>query len=157
MANELTVIAEPGSHAITMSREFDAPRALVFKAHTDPAMIPQWWGPRDYETVVDKMEAKKGGLWRFIQKGAEGEFAFNGVYHDVVPDESICYTFEFEPMAGHVLFETITFEERDGKTILRDVSVFQSVEDRDGMLQSGMESGAKDSMDRLDELLTGLK
>ena len=157
MANELKIMVEPGSHTIHMTREFNAPRALVFKAHTDPAMIPQWWGPRDYETIVDRMDAKKGGTWRFLQKGGEGEFAFNGVYHDVVADERICYTFEFEPMAGHVLLETLTFEERDGKTILHDLTVFQSVEDRDGMLQSGMESGAKDSMDRLDELLEVLK
>ena len=157
MTNELKIIAEPGSHAIALTRPFDAPRTLVFKAHTDPAMVQQWWGPRDYETIVDKLEPRKGGAWRFLQRGKEGEFAFNGVYHEVTPDERLIYTFEFEPLAGHVLLETLTFEERDGKTILRDLSVFQSVEDRDGMMAAGMESGAKESMDRLEELLAGLK
>jgi uncharacterized protein YndB with AHSA1/START domain len=156
MANELKVTAVPGQPTITMTREFDAPRDLVFRCHTDPAMVSQWWGPRDYTTVVDRMKAEKGGTWRFIQRGKDGEFAFNGVYHDVVAPERIIYTFEFEPMPGHVLLETLTFEEKDGKTVLHDLSVFQSVEDRDGMMQAGMESGAKESMDRLDELLKAL-
>jgi uncharacterized protein YndB with AHSA1/START domain len=157
MTNKLNVIAEPNSHSITLTREFDAPRALVFKAHTDAEMVANWWGLRQYRTIVDRMEARKGGMWRFVQTGPDGEFGFNGVYHDVVADERLVYTFEFEGMPGHVLLETLTFEERDGKTLLTDVSVFQSIEDRDGMLASGMEAGANESMERLDELLAGLK
>ena len=156
MANELKLSAEPGQPLITMTREFDAPRDLVFRCHTDPAMVVMWWGPRDYTTTVDRLEARKGGTWRFIQRGKDGEFAFNGVYHEVTAPERLIYTFEFEPMPGHVLLETLTFEERDGKTLLTDVSVFQSVEDRDGMMQAGMESGARESMERLDDLLRSL-
>ncbi len=147
------VVAEPGTHEIIMTREFNAPRELVFKVLTDPALIPQWWGPKDYTTTVDKMEVKAGGIWRYVQRGAEGEFGFHGVYHEIVPNERIVDTFEFEGMPGHVLLETLTLEEHDGKTIVKNSSVFQSVADRDGTLQSGMEEGANESWDRLEELL----
>jgi uncharacterized protein YndB with AHSA1/START domain len=103
------------------------------------------------------MEVRKGGIWRYIQRDAEGnEYAFNGVYHDIVSPERLVYTFEFEGMPGHVLLETVVFEEQDGKTKLSDISVFQSVEDRDGMLASGMEQGAVETMDRFEELLARL-
>jgi uncharacterized protein YndB with AHSA1/START domain len=148
------VIAEPGKQEIIITRILDAPRDLVFKAYTDPNVIPQWWGPRDLTTVVDQMEVRPGGIWRFVHRDAEGnEYGFHGVYHDVVSPERIVSTFEFEGVPGHVLLATMTFEEQDGKTKLTDASVFQSVEDRDGMLQSGMEGGASESMDRLDEYL----
>jgi uncharacterized protein YndB with AHSA1/START domain len=151
--SKLQVVAEPGSHEILMTRTFEAPRELVFNAYTDPEAIAQWWGPSDTETVVDKLEARAGGQWRFVERGPDGEYGFHGVFHDVSLPERLVYTFEFEGMPGHVLLETITFEERDGRTTLTDRSVFQTVEDRDGMLQSGMESGAAESLDRLEELL----
>ena len=154
---KLNVVAEPGMHSIVMTREFNAPRDLVFKAFTDPKLIPQWWGPSQYSTLVDKMEVKKGGIWRYVQRGADGnEYGFNGVYHEITSPERIVFTFEFEGMPGHVLLETVTFEERGGKTMMRDLSVFQSIEDRDGMLQSGMEGGASESWDRFDEVLKAM-
>ncbi len=151
---DLKVVAEPGSHQIVITRSFDAPRDLVFKAFTDPEAIPRWWGQRDNQTVVDELEARPGGRWRFVQRADDGsENGFHGVYHDLVAPERIVYTFEWEGLPGHVLLETITLEEQDGRTHMTDASVFQSVSDRDGMLQSGMESGAAESMDRLDEYL----
>jgi uncharacterized protein YndB with AHSA1/START domain len=148
------LVAEPGKQEIIITSIIDAPRDLVFKAYTDPNAIPQWWGPRDLTTVVDQMEVRPGGVWRFVHRDAGGnEYGFHGVYHDVVSPERIISTFEFEGMPGHVLLSTMIFEEQDGKTKLTDASVFQSVEDRDGMLQSGMEGGASESMDRLEELL----
>jgi len=155
--SKLTVVAEPGTHEVRMIREFDAPRELVFKAFTDPQLIPRWWGAEAYETVVDKMEVHKGGMWRFIQSGDDEQYIFNGVFHQINAPESIVQTFEFEGMPGHILLETITFEERDGKTIMTDSSVFQTVEDREGMLQSGMEQGTDESMNRLEELLKTLE
>jgi len=152
---KMNLIAEPGKQEIVMTRLFDAPRELVFKAYTDPNLIPQWWGPKNLTTTVDKMDVREGGVWRFVQRDSEGnEYAFHGVYHAIVSPERLVYTFEFEGMPGHVLLATVTFEElNDGKTKLTDRSVFQSVEDRDGMLQSGMEEGAAESMDRFAELL----
>ena len=147
----------PSDQEIVMERVFNAPRELVFKAHTDPNLISQWWGPRRYTTVVDKMDLRVGGVWRFVQHDADGnEFAFNGVYREIVPPERLSYTFEFEGMPGHVLVETVTFEEQNGKTKVTVTGLYQSVEDRDGMLQSGMEEGANESYERLVELLGSL-
>jgi uncharacterized protein YndB with AHSA1/START domain len=148
------LVAEPGKQEIVITRTFEAPRELVFRALIDPDWVAQWWGPRRYTTTIVKLDAKAGGMWRFVQKGADGnEFGFHGVYHDVVAPERVVYTFEFEGMPGHVLMETIRLEEVNGKTTMIDTAVFQSVEDRDGMLMSGMEDGATESMDRLEELL----
>jgi len=149
-----TLVAEPGRQEIVLRRVLDAPRELVFKTMTDPSLIPNWWGLKGLTTVVEKMDVRPGGAWRLVQRDPDGnEFAFNGVYHEVLPPERLVYTFEFEGVPGHVLLETVTFEELDGKTRLTDRSVFQTVEDRDAMVQSGMESGAKETMDRLAELL----
>ena len=153
---KMTLVAEPGQPVIVMTRTFDAPRALGYRAFTDPALIPRWWGPRRYTTTVDRMEVKMGGLWRFVQHGADGEFAFRGVYHQTLAPERLVYTFEFEGMPGHIQLETVSLEEHDSQTTVIDCVVFQSVEDRDGMLQTGMEDGAAESWDRFAELLKTL-
>jgi uncharacterized protein YndB with AHSA1/START domain len=151
---DLQVVANPGTQEIIITRSFDAPRELVFKAFTDPDAVRRWWGQRDTETIVDGLEARSGGRWRFVERGKDGnEYGFHGVFHEVTFPERIVWTFEFEGMPGHVLLETFSFQEQDGKTHMVDSSVFQSVADRDGMLQSGMESGAAESFDRLDEYL----
>ena len=153
-----TTFTKPSDREITMSRVFDAPRALVFQAHTDPVHIPQWWGQRNSTTIVHTLDLRPGDAWRFIQRDPEGnEYAFRGEFREIVPPERLVYTFEFEGMPGHILVETVTFEEHDGKTTISSTSVFQSVEDRDGMLESGMESGAIESWDRLAELIETLK
>ncbi len=155
--NKTTIIAEPGKQEIIITREFDAPRELVFKAFTDPKLYIQWLGPRRLTMILETFEPRNGGSWRYIHKDQEGnEYAFHGVYHEVTPPERIIDTFEFEglPEKGHVALETARFEELPGnRTELTSQSVFQSVADRDGMLQSGMEEGVNDSYDRLDELL----
>ena len=142
---------------IEITREFDAPREIVFKAMTDPALVAKWWGPRRYQTVVDTMEVRPGGKWRMRNIAADGgEHAFRGEYREVTPPERVVWTFEYEPLAGHVSVETMTLTERNGRTLLTVRDVFSSKEDLDGMLQSDMESGASESYDRLDELLAGL-
>jgi uncharacterized protein YndB with AHSA1/START domain len=155
--NKTKISAEPGKQEILIMREFDAPREIVFKACTDPTLIPQWWGPRYLSTEVDTMDVRPGGQWRFINRDAEGKaYAFHGVYHEVLAPERIIDTFEFEglPEKGHVTLETMKLEELPGgRTRLTTQSVFQSVADRDGMLQSGMEEGVNDTYDRLAELL----
>jgi uncharacterized protein YndB with AHSA1/START domain len=154
---QTTITAEPGKQEILITREFDAPRELVFKACTDPQLIPQWWGPRNLSTEVDKLDLRPGGQWRFLNRDAQGnEYGFHGVYHEVLAPERIIDTFEFEglPEKGHVTLETMKLEELPGgRTRLIAQSVFQSVADRDGMLQSGMEAGVHDTYDRLAELL----
>ncbi len=146
--------AEPGKQEIVISRVFNAPRKLLIKACTDRDLIPEWWGPKRFKTTVDKMEVRPGGIWRFIQRDAAGnEYAFHGVYHEILSPERIVDTFEFESTPGHVSLETATFEEQDGKTKLTVKSVFQSVEDRDRMVASGMEEGVAETYDRLAELV----
>ena len=162
MTNKLTkIMAEPGKQEIFIEREFDAPRELVFKAFTDPELYVQWVGPRGFEMKLETFEPRNGGSWRYIHKDADGnEYAFHGVNHEVSPPERIIGTFEFEglPEKGHVTLETARFETLPGnRAKLRAQSVFQSVEDRDGMLQSGMEQGVNDSYSRLDELLEKLQ
>jgi uncharacterized protein YndB with AHSA1/START domain len=141
-----------------MTRTFDAPRELVFKTMNDPALIPQWWGPSYLTTTVEEMDVRPGGKWRYVQRAPDGgEHAFHGVYHEIKAPERVVCTFEYEGTPGHVLLETIRLEEADGKTKMIDQSVFQSVEDRDGMVQAGMESGATEMMDRLEALLAGAR
>ncbi len=149
------VIAEPGRHDVVITRVFDAPRELVYRVLTDPEQVPHWWGPGNLDTVVDEMDVRPGGRWRYVQTDSDGnEYAFHGIYHQVTPPDRLVYTFEFEGMPGHVMMETITFEDLgDGRTRLVDTGVFQSVDDRDGMVESGMESGARESMDRLAALV----
>jgi uncharacterized protein YndB with AHSA1/START domain len=107
--------------------------------------------------IIDKMEVRPGGVWRYIHRGADGqEFAFHGVYHEVRPPERLVSTFEFEGAPGHVVLDTATFEDLGGKTRLTTRSVFQTIEDRDAMVQSGSEEGATESWDRLEELLSQL-
>lgn len=146
--------AEPGKSEVLMRSSFDAPRELVFNAFIDPKMIPQWWGPSSLTTRIDKMDARPGGQWRFIQRDAAGnEYAFHGVYHQVARPGYLVFTFEFEGMPGKVLLETITLEEMDGVTNVTDQSIYQSLADRDGMVATGMEGGSTESMRRLAELL----
>ncbi|HEX9494134.1 MAG TPA: SRPBCC family protein [Candidatus Limnocylindria bacterium] len=143
---------------LLITREFDAPRDLVFKAMTDPALVARWWGPRKYRTVVDTMDARPGGKWRMRNIGADGgEHAFRGEFRELVPPERIVWTFEYEPLPGHISVETMTLTERDGRTLLTVHDVFSSKEDLEGMVNSGMESGARESYERLDEILAELK
>lgn len=152
--HRLTLVADPAQPRIVGTRVFDAPRRLVFEAHSSPEHLRHWWGWRGSTLPVCDMDFRPGGAWRFVQRTADGqEYGFRGVYREIVPPERIVQTFEFDGMPGHVSVETLTFEERDGKTTLTSTSVFQSMEDRDGMLQSGMEAGAAETLDRLAEYL----
>jgi uncharacterized protein YndB with AHSA1/START domain len=154
---KLHLTAEPGVPQITTTREFDAPREILFRAHTEPDMLVQWLGPRDLTMTVDRLDNRDGGTWRFIHRDADGnEFGFHGVFHGAPSVDGIVRTFEFEGFPGHVSLETLTLEDRAGKTLVGTNVVFQSIADRDGMLQSGMERGYNESMDRLDELLANL-
>ena len=159
--NKTTIMAEPGKQELFITREFDAPRELVFKAHTDPDIYVRWLGPRDLNTTLETFEPVSGGRWRFIQKDQDGnEFGFHGVNHDVTAPERIIGTFEFEglPESGHVILETTKFEALSGgRTRVTTQSVYQSVQDRDGMVAAGMESGVVDGFERLDEILENLK
>lgn len=153
--NSLTVTA-PSDREIVMTRVFDAPRALVFEAHSRCEHVKRWWGrgnPLDCE-----LDFRPGGSYRFVEHAPDGnQYAFRGEYREIVAPERIVQTFEFEGMPGHISVETLVLEEHDGKTTLTSTSVFASKEDRDGMLEAGMEAGANESMDKLAELLAAMR
>lgn len=150
------ITAEPGVPQIVMTREFDAPRDLLFRAYTDPELLVQWLGPCNLTMTVDCLDNRDGGRWRFVHRDPEGnEFGFHGVIHGTPSPDGIVRTFEFEGAPGHVSLETLTLEERDGKTLARTNVVYQSLAARDAHLQSGMERGFNESMERLDALLAG--
>jgi uncharacterized protein YndB with AHSA1/START domain len=159
--NQTKITAEPSKQELFIIREFEAPRELVFKAFTDPELIARWLGPRELTCRVDAYENKEGGYWRFINTDANGnEFGFHGVTHEITKPERLIRTFEFEglPERGHVSLETAMFEALpDNRTKLTIQSVFRSVMDRDGIMQSGMERGVNDSHARLDELFENEK
>ena len=161
MANETTITAEPGKHDYFITREFDAPRELVFKAFTDPELVTKWLGPHRLKMTIEKFESTDGGSYRYIHEDEKGnKYFFRGVNHEVVSPERIIGTFEFEglPERGHVALQTAKFESLPGgRTRLVSQSLFQSVADRDGMLRSGMERGVVQGFERLDDVLAGLQ
>jgi uncharacterized protein YndB with AHSA1/START domain len=132
---------------VRISRTFNATPERVWQAHTEPDQIVQWWS----DTVVDKFELKVGGVWRFVSQGQDGqENAFNGVFKEIDEPNKIVRTFEYEPWAGHVMTETVTFESLpDGKTRQVTVSKYDNLDDLNGMVASGMERGATSGLDRL--------
>ena len=153
--SETEFVIEPGRQDIIIRRVFDAPPDVVFKAFTDPVIVSRWMGPAKYEATIDHWDATPGGRWRFIHRDPDdgAEYAFKGVFHDVAAPGRLIRTFEYEGWPGRVSLETATFEEVEGQTRYMGVSVFQSVEDRDGMVKSGMEEGAREGFDRLAEIV----
>ena len=152
-----TVINAPaGVPFVDMEREFDAPAALVHRAHLEPELVVQWLGPRKYKMTLEAWDARPGGAYRYVHGNEEGEFAFHGVFHSTDIDNMV-QTFEFEGWPGHVSLDQLVIEDIDGgRSRVRVHSVFQSVADRDGMVQSGMGEGVEDGFLRLDELLSKL-
>jgi uncharacterized protein YndB with AHSA1/START domain len=140
---------------VRTSRIFNATRQRLWHAVTVPEQMAQWWGPAKYKTNIVKHDFKVGGEWRFVQTDEEGnEFGFHGVFKEIVEHERISDTFEFEPMPGHVLVETMTLEELEpGKTKLTAVAKYANLEDLEGMVNSGMEGGQRESYERLAELV----
>ncbi len=158
--NQTKITAEKGKQEIWIEREFDAPRELVFKVTTDPEFISQWWGPREFTTEIDKADVRSGGEWRYVHHANGMDTGFHGVYHEVLAPERVIDTFEWEglPEKGHVILETARYEELPGdRTKLTIQQVFQTVQDRDGMVASGQEKGLRESHERLDELLAKMK
>ena len=156
MANETEIKAEPGKQELFITREFEAPRELLFRAQTEAALYEQWVGPKEMTTVIHKMDAVDGGSFEFVHERDGQKYTFHGVYHEVLAPERIIGTFEYDglPEKGHVIMGTTKFEDLgNGRSRLVHQSVFQSVQDRDGMLQSGMERGVSDGYEKLDVLL----
>lgn len=151
------IVTEPGQPVIEMTRRFDAPPHLLFRAHTEPDLVAQWLGPRRLTTTVDRWELRDGGRWRYVSHDPDGsEYGFHGVFHGTPSLDGIVQTFEFEGAPGHVSLDSLRFEPDGDGTVLRARSVFQTIEARDAMMQSGMESGVNEGYERLDALVATL-
>ena len=158
MSNKATVTATPGQSTINIERIFDVEKPKLQKAISTKELIAKWWTGPGYEVTVEEFDPKEGGKWRYVQRKGEEELAFYGVFHEYTPDRVI-QTFEFSglPERGHVILEKMTLTELDGgKTKLNVTQSFFSVEDRDGMLQSGMEEGMNQTYSVLEELAKSL-
>jgi len=140
---------------VRSERIYQASAKWLFEAHTDPKQIVEWWGPNGYKTVIDTLELRVGGAWRYVQTDRGGkEHAFRGTFKEIDEPNKIVRTFEYEPMAGHVLIETVSFEELDGgRTKQTATAHYDNVEDLNGMVQMGMEEGMTEGMDRLATLV----
>jgi uncharacterized protein YndB with AHSA1/START domain len=149
-------VSTPSDREIRVERIFAAPRELVWRAMTDPALVAQWWG-RGNRLVIERDERVRGGHWRYVEHAGGESHGFEGRYAEVVPPERVVRTFEWDGMPGHVALETATLEDLgDGRTRLVSVSLFHTVADRDGMLHSGMEGGIAQSYAALDRVLATL-
>ena len=140
-----------------MTRKFEAPREVVWETLTDPELIPKWWGFARDATEVKKMDVRPGGKWQYITRTSGGEVVdFHGEYREVKRPERLVYTFLFGDMEPGDGFVEITLVEQGGVTELRDRGYFNSKEERDAVIASGMESGARETYERLSELLATL-
>ncbi|MEU4608163.1 SRPBCC domain-containing protein [Kribbella sp. NPDC023972] len=149
-----TIINTPaGTPFVEVIREFDATPAQLFKVSTDPDLVAQWLGPRDGGMTVETYDVRPGGSYRYIHFDEAGEYPFRGVFHTVDKDKLIIQTFEWEGAPGEVCLEKATYEPTETGVRLHQRSVFPSVETRDAFVEYGMETGIRDSMDRLAELV----
>jgi uncharacterized protein YndB with AHSA1/START domain len=148
----------PTDTEILITREFDAPRHLVFKAWTTPELVRRWWAGRRGQMTVAEIDLRVGGSWRYAMIANEGfEVAFHGEYREIVPNERIVYTeiFEGAPEGGAAL-NVVTFTEHDGRTTLESLTRVDTKEIRDMIIDSGMEGGMQEGMDLLEELAISL-
>ena len=154
--NETEISVDPNVPLVRITREFDAPPAKVFRAHTDPDLVSQWLGPRGLEMRIDHYDCRTGGSYRYIHARDGEEYGFHGSFHEVRPSELIVQTFTFDGMPDGVALERLVFEDLGGgRTRLVGTSLTDSFEDRDAMVASGMEQGIREGYERLDELLAG--
>ena len=150
-------VTTPTDREIHIERIFDAPRSKVWKAMTDPNLVAQWWG-RGNKLVIEKFEPVRGGHWRFVEHADGQQHGFEGRFREVTPEERVVQTFEWDGMPGHTILETLTLEDLgDGRTRIVNISLFFTTEERDGMLQSGMEGGLNESYAALDRLLASME
>jgi len=152
--HETRIISDPDVPLVRIVREFDAPPAEVFRAHTDPGLVARWTGPRSLETRIDHYDCRTGGSYRYVHISDGVEYGFYGSFHEVRPSEVIVQTFTFEADPDGVALERLVFEDLGGgRTRLTATSLVDSFEGRDAFVASGMEAGVREGYERLDELL----
>jgi uncharacterized protein YndB with AHSA1/START domain len=152
--HETRITVDPEVPLVRITREFDAPPAKVFRAHTDPDLLVRWLGPRGLEMAIDHYVCRTGGSYRYVHRQDGEEYGFHGCFHEVRPDQLIVQTFTFEGMPDGVALEKLVLEDLgDGRTRLTTTSLVDSFADRDAFVASGMEVGVREGYERLDEVL----
>jgi uncharacterized protein YndB with AHSA1/START domain len=152
--HETEITVDPDVPLVRITREFDAPPAKVFRAHTDAELLVQWLGPRRHQMQVEHYDCRTGGSYRYVAVRDDFEAGFHGCFHEVRPSELIVQTFTFEGQPDGVALEKLVFEDLgNGRTRLIATSLVDSFEDRDAFVASGMEAGVREGYERLDELL----
>ena len=152
------VVTLPADDQIQITREFDAPKHLVYKAFTTPELVERWWHANRGEMTVAEIDLRVGGRWRYAMRTPDGfEVAFYGEYREIVPNERIVSTEVFEGMPDAEAVNTMTLSESDGRTMLTILVQHQSKEHRDAHIESGMEAGLQDALDLLEETAVSLR
>lgn len=152
------VVTLPTDTQILITREFDAPKHLVYRAWTTPELIKRWWGAERGDVTDVEVDLRVGGRWRYVTVTHDGfEFAFSGEYREIVPDERLVSTEVYEEMPEHEALNTLTLTEHDGRTTLRILVEHRSKESRDGHLNSGMEAGMQDALTLLERVAVSLR
>jgi uncharacterized protein YndB with AHSA1/START domain len=148
----------PTDEQILITREFDAPKHLVYRAWTTPELVRQWWSGKRGEMTVCEIDLRVGGSWRYVMIATGGhEVAFHGEFREIVPDERIVNTEVYEPMPGDGVLNIVTFSETDGRTTLELLTECGSLEVRDAIVGSGMEGGMQEGMDLLEQVAISLR
>ena len=151
------IVTLPADDQILITREFDAPKHLVYQAWTTPELVRRWWSGERGEMTVCDIDLRVGGTWRYVMT-AHGDFevAFHGEYHEIVPNERIVCTEVYEGMPEAGAVETITFTETGGRTTMTMLVQHETKEHRDGHINSGMEVGMQEALDRLEQVAASL-
>jgi len=151
----------PADTQILITREFDAPKHLVYKAWTTPELVRRWWHANRGEMTVCDIDLRVGGKWRYVMNAEGfGDVGFHGEYREIVPNERLVSTevYEMIPDADeHAALDTLTLEEVDGRTIMAILVEHPTKEGRDAHIESGMEAGMQDAMDLLEEVAVSLR
>ena len=151
------VVTLPTDEQILITREFAAPRHLVYKAWTTPELVKRWWSGLRGEVTSVEIDLRVGGMWRYVMVANEGfEVAFHGEYQEIVPNERLVSTEVYEGFPDGEALDTMTLTEADGRTTLTILVQHSSKEHRDAHIDSGMEGGMQEAMDLLEQVAVSL-
>ncbi len=157
MSSRTAVVTLPTDTQVLITREFDAPKHLVYTAWTTPELIKRWWSGDRGEVTLAEVDLRVGGMWRYVMTANGGfEVAFHGEFREIVPNERIVSTETFEGMPDGEAVNTLTLTEKDGRTTLTILMQLANQEDRDAVINSGMEDGMQEAMDHLEQVARSL-
>jgi len=158
LSSRTAKVTLPTDEQILITREFDAPKHLVYKAWTTPELVERWWHANRGEVKSIDIDLRVGGSWRYVMETPDGfEVAFHGEYRELVPDERIVSTEVYEGFPDGEAVDTLTLSEEDGRTTLSILVQHSSKEHRDGHIESGMEDGMQDAFDLLEQVAASLR